>query len=681
MLRFIFFCATACACSASALAHRHLTIAEIGSTANKSVTVLCNELFLGSRDACFDSRIPARGNDDYPWGSPEISYPTDGTPWGAHITGPYPDGTSYLITWYTGAARSGPSSSLQQPPPDHSSSQVKLWAESGSGSPPCSSRMRAPCMPCNTAGLAAWPHVPAWLAAVASFLTSLPAALGLTAIRPCPCSSSRATFHGRSITYQRSYTAPQYADYSYLSPIIHHVLVTGLQPLTRYHAVLGKAAGTTAALDFTTLPDKTTPASERYPLRVGIVADVGQTANSTATRDRLLRHDPRPAVILNVGDNSYSDNYRPDSLDAIAWGGTNQNRWDAYSVAWAPAFNATPVLNCIGNHELELDGIAAAINYTTTSFAYPDNYPFQSYAARWPVPGTRVADAGSINSALYYSTHVGGVMKLVTLNNYIPFHEGSPQYRWALQQLLEVDRDATPWLVVQFHAPIYHTYAGHYKEQECFRSVYEDLFYRAGVDLVLSGHVHAYERTHGMYDYKKDSCGPMYVVIGDGGNVEGPVRNFVDQRNPTTNLTYCEMLRTADGLDPNSVDPAAWGPDYQRMAHLPGCPTTSWQPASGVGGGPPLVLLASPDKQQQQQQQPLGFCQSSQPVWSAYRDPSFGHAVLTLLSPTQAELAWYRNVDPDMEPADRILLQRLDTCQGRRRTRSRKVRRRAFARR
>ena len=39
----------------------------------------------------------------------------------------------------------------------------------------------------------------------------------------------------------------------------------------------------------------------------------------------------------------------------------------------------------------------------------------------------------------------------------------------------------------------------HYKEQECFMSIYEDVFYNAGVDVVLNGHVHAYERTHPMY--------------------------------------------------------------------------------------------------------------------------------------------------------------------------------------
>ena len=38
--------------------------------------------------------------------------------------------------------------------------------------------------------------------------------------------------------------------------------------------------------------------------------------------------------------------------------------------------------------------------------------------------------------------------------------------------------------------------------QECFASIYEPLFLNYGVDVVLNGHVHAYERTHPMYQYQ-----------------------------------------------------------------------------------------------------------------------------------------------------------------------------------
>ena len=65
------------------------------------------------------------------------------------------------------------------------------------------------------------------------------------------------------------------------------------------------------------------------------------------------------------------------------------------------------------------------------------------------------------------------------------------------------------------------------------------------MDLIFNGHVHAYERSHPVYKYQPDTCGPMYVVIGDGGNVEGLNRDYVDNINNSTNLTLC-MVRSVE---------------------------------------------------------------------------------------------------------------------------------------
>ena len=70
-----------------------------------------------------------------------------------------------------------------------------------------------------------------------------------------------------------------------------------------------------------------------------------------------------------------------------------------------------------------------------------------------------------------------------------------------------------------------------------------------------------------------DTCAPAYILVGDGGNVEGVYRNFVDEINPTTNRSYCEAL-----VDPNTLAMDAHGPAYQRQAHVEGCPTLSFQP-------------------------------------------------------------------------------------------------------
>ena len=72
------------------------------------------------------------------------------------------------------------------------------------------------------------------------------------------------------------------------------------------------------------------------------------------------------------------------------------------------------------------------------------------------------------------------------------------------------------------HAPWYNTNTGHWKESEFMRNDMETLLYQYGVDLVLSGHVHAYERSYPVFHEVLDNCAPTYINIGDGGNYEGP---------------------------------------------------------------------------------------------------------------------------------------------------------------
>jgi len=49
----------------------------------------------------------------------------------------------------------------------------------------------------------------------------------------------------------------------------------------------------------------------------------------------------------------------------------------------------------------------------------------------------------------------------------------------------------------------------------------EELLYNYKVDLCITGHVHSYERTHPVYNWKITPDAPIHVVVGDGGNREG----------------------------------------------------------------------------------------------------------------------------------------------------------------
>lgn len=97
--------------------------------------------------------------------------------------------------------------------------------------------------------------------------------------------------------------------------------------------------------------------------------------------------------------------------------------------------------------------------------------------------------------------------------------------------------------------------------------------------------MHAYERMNRVYNYTLDSCGPVYLTVGDGGNIEQVVVDFAD--------------------DPGKCPSAA--------ANIP-----------EFGGTCHLNFSSGPAKGQ--------FCWNKQPEWSAYRESSFGHGILEVQS-------------------------------------------------
>lgn len=134
----------------------------------------------------------------------------------------------------------------------------------------------------------------------------------------------------------------------------------------------------------------------------------------------------------------------------------------------------------------------------------------------------------------------------------------TPQYTWLEQELPKVHRSETPWLIVLLHSPWYNSNNYHYMEGESMRVMFEPWFVQHKVDLVFSGHVHSYERsvsfssfkqiknlnkqhnnnfcllsrqkrvsnvryniTNGLSTPVEDASAPVYITIGDGGNIEG----------------------------------------------------------------------------------------------------------------------------------------------------------------
>ena len=136
------------------------------------------------------------------------------------------------------------------------------------------------------------------------------------------------------------------------------------------------------------------------------------------------------------------------------------------------------------------------------------------YQLRFPTPylGSDSPDPA------YWGREVGP-LHIIALNSYTDSKNSSFQYRW-LEDYLDkkVNRDRTPWVMVMAHAALYCSNTVHWKEAERMRVSMEPLLYSYGVDIVLSGHVHAYERTTAVYLEETNECGMSHLVLGDGGN-------------------------------------------------------------------------------------------------------------------------------------------------------------------
>lgn len=99
---------------------------------------------------------------------------------------------------------------------------------------------------------------------------------------------------------------------------------------------------------------------------------------------------------------------------------------------------------------------------------------------------------------------------------------GGRQYRWLERTLAEAAADTTvDWTVVYTHRPIYTGAAGAGRNPptEELREALEPLFLEHGVDVVLAGHDHHYQRTRPLRRGRvvEPGCGPVHFVTGGGG--------------------------------------------------------------------------------------------------------------------------------------------------------------------
>ena len=208
----------------------------------------------------------------------------------------------------------------------------------------------------------------------------------------------------------------------------------------------------------------------------------------------------RPLFHLLNGDLCYA-NLNPHAQPAV-WADFGKNvQTSAANRPWMP---------CPGNHEVEFGNGADGFNAYLTRYRLPDNgtpfpgrwYKFQIGSALFiSLSGDDVVhqDSGAFVAgpdALQPAPSTGNPPIMPGSSLYIRGYSGGAQTRWLESTLLAASQNsAIDWIIVQMHQDALSSSKNGNGSDKGIREAWLPLFDRYGVDLVLCGHDHDYERS------------------------------------------------------------------------------------------------------------------------------------------------------------------------------------------
>jgi acid phosphatase type 7 len=274
----------------------------------------------------------------------------------------------------------------------------------------------------------------------------------------------------------------------------HEIKVTGLSPDTKYFYSVGSLSGSLAGNDanhfFVTHP----PIGTAKPTRIWVIGDAG-TGDSSQRSVRNAYQNFTGArqtdLWLQLGDNAYSYGYDHEFQTNCFMVYSNFFR---NSVSWAT----------IGNHDVVNSNVYFSV------FTFPKS-----------------GEAGGVpsGSKAYYSFDYGNIHFICLSSDpgAANLTKGSPQWLWASNDLAST---TAKWIIAYWHHPPYSK--GSHDTDESGqrmepREVFAPLMEWGGVDLVLSGHSHSYERSYfidGHYGLSPTFNPSVHVKVAGSGRVE-----------------------------------------------------------------------------------------------------------------------------------------------------------------
>ena len=291
--------------------------------------------------------------------------------------------------------------------------------------------------------------------------------------------------------------APQALDSLVDDPVPtteHLVALSGLAPETTYFYSVGSSAGSLAGGDADHTFASSPPPAATRPTRIWVVGDSGTAdANARAVRDAYesFAAGRRADLWLMLGDNAY-----------VA--GTDAEYQAAVFDMYPRELRTTVLWPTLGNH----DGTNA--DSATQTGPYYDIFTLP-----------RAAEAGGVASGTeaYYSFDYGN-LHFVSLDSFESDRSPTgPMLTWLAADLAANHRD---WVIAYWHHPPY-SKGSHDSDADGWMTDMREnalpILESLGVDLVLTGHSHAYERSYlldGHYGTSDTLVASMVLDGGDG---------------------------------------------------------------------------------------------------------------------------------------------------------------------
>ena len=265
--------------------------------------------------------------------------------------------------------------------------------------------------------------------------------------------------------------------------VFHKALMSDLQSASNYTYRVGDGSDWSPTFRF-----QTRDVSEDFTFLA--FGDHGTSSEAMETSDMVLASEAD--FLILSGDISYANG--------------EQSVWDDYLQYNQPSMAGMPWMMVPGNHENET------------------GYGYDAYETRFEFPSAS-------NTDLWHSFDYGP-LHMVGFSTEHDYSAGSEQFQWLAADLgqANANREQVPWLIVYAHKPMYTSHGDSGHDEDAQLRALEPLFIDTGVDLVVWGHDHFYERSWPVENGEVMSRGdegegkvfsgsqaPIHLIVGTAG--------------------------------------------------------------------------------------------------------------------------------------------------------------------